>query len=280
VQYNGFVYCLEVPNHTLLVRRKGKVIWCGNCRHEFIPYYEDIHSDEDNEQLRKQSEIKTDKGGGLSDVREKKEAEAYAKWQAYNRQYNQEAKEYAQMKIALNKDMPYTTLAGYRRAVRKDELPVNLKKYRYKDRDTVQYDRWEEIIGKENMPDTVAKFQDIKYNNKSNDYQNLKNSVEELMEQKKIYEKVDDGGVHSGKLNNFKGYTEKQLEKSIRSYRKTIEKHKNKIDKPQDEISEWDNLSVEEKNRIIKKWNDDIFRNRQECLLAQELLRRLKNGKE
>jgi hypothetical protein len=212
--------------------------------------------------------------------KEKKEAEAYAKWQAYNRQYNQEAKEYAQMKIALNKDMPYTTLAGYRRAVRKDELPVNLKKYRYKDRDTVQYDRWEEIIGKENMPDTVAKFQDIKYNNKSNDYQNLKNSVEELMEQKKIYEKADDGGVHSGKLNNFKGYTEKQLEKSIRIYRKTIEKHKNKIDKPQDEISEWDNLSVEEKNRIIKKWNDDIFRNRQECLLAQELLRRLKNGKE
>lgn len=36
--YNGFVYCVEVPNHTLLVRRNGRVIWCGNCRHKLLPY--------------------------------------------------------------------------------------------------------------------------------------------------------------------------------------------------------------------------------------------------
>jgi len=30
VSYNGKVYCCEVPNHTVLVRRKGKVCWCGN----------------------------------------------------------------------------------------------------------------------------------------------------------------------------------------------------------------------------------------------------------
>ncbi len=29
-QYDGFVYCAEVPNHTLVVRRNGKVIVCGN----------------------------------------------------------------------------------------------------------------------------------------------------------------------------------------------------------------------------------------------------------
>lgn len=28
--YNGFVYCAEVPNNTLYVRRRGKTIWCGN----------------------------------------------------------------------------------------------------------------------------------------------------------------------------------------------------------------------------------------------------------
>lgn len=31
VDYNGKVYCVEVPNHTLYVRRKGKAAWCGNC---------------------------------------------------------------------------------------------------------------------------------------------------------------------------------------------------------------------------------------------------------
>ncbi|MEW5920116.1 MAG: ribonucleoside triphosphate reductase [Bacillota bacterium] len=29
-EYKGKVYCLEVPNHTLYVRRKGKPAWCGN----------------------------------------------------------------------------------------------------------------------------------------------------------------------------------------------------------------------------------------------------------
>jgi len=30
VDYDGYVYCVTVPNHTLFVRRNGKVAWCGN----------------------------------------------------------------------------------------------------------------------------------------------------------------------------------------------------------------------------------------------------------
>ena len=30
VHYDGYVYCCEVPNHTILVRRNGKSTWCGN----------------------------------------------------------------------------------------------------------------------------------------------------------------------------------------------------------------------------------------------------------
>lgn len=28
--YDGIVYCVEVPNHTLYVWRNGKPVWCGN----------------------------------------------------------------------------------------------------------------------------------------------------------------------------------------------------------------------------------------------------------
>ena len=28
--YDGYVYCVQVPNHLLYVRRKGKACWCGN----------------------------------------------------------------------------------------------------------------------------------------------------------------------------------------------------------------------------------------------------------
>lgn len=30
VNYDGMIYCAEVPNHTLMVRRNGKATWCGN----------------------------------------------------------------------------------------------------------------------------------------------------------------------------------------------------------------------------------------------------------
>ena len=30
VQYHGIVWCLEVPNHIIYVRRNGKPVWCGN----------------------------------------------------------------------------------------------------------------------------------------------------------------------------------------------------------------------------------------------------------
>jgi len=31
IEYNGYVYCIEVPNHIIYVRRNGKACWCGNC---------------------------------------------------------------------------------------------------------------------------------------------------------------------------------------------------------------------------------------------------------
>jgi glycosyltransferase involved in cell wall biosynthesis len=32
IDYDGMVYCVEVPNHIIYVRRNGKTVWCGNCR--------------------------------------------------------------------------------------------------------------------------------------------------------------------------------------------------------------------------------------------------------
>jgi DNA modification methylase len=30
INYNGYVYCCEVPNHVIFVRRNGRCVWCGN----------------------------------------------------------------------------------------------------------------------------------------------------------------------------------------------------------------------------------------------------------
>ena len=37
-QYSGQVYCLEVPNNTLYVRRNGKAVWCGNSVLEHVNF--------------------------------------------------------------------------------------------------------------------------------------------------------------------------------------------------------------------------------------------------
>lgn len=36
VPFNDYVYCVEVPNHTLFVRRNGIACWCGNCTHQLV----------------------------------------------------------------------------------------------------------------------------------------------------------------------------------------------------------------------------------------------------
>ena len=40
--YNDFVYDLEVENHTILTRRKGKVVWGSNCRCTILPIVREI----------------------------------------------------------------------------------------------------------------------------------------------------------------------------------------------------------------------------------------------
>jgi hypothetical protein len=44
VDYNGKVYCVEVPNHIIYVRRNGIPVWCGNS----LRFYADHANEEGN----------------------------------------------------------------------------------------------------------------------------------------------------------------------------------------------------------------------------------------
>ncbi len=41
-KYNGFIWCINVPNHIIYVRRNGKALWCGNCYDEAKRFAEAI----------------------------------------------------------------------------------------------------------------------------------------------------------------------------------------------------------------------------------------------
>jgi hypothetical protein len=103
------------------VLKNGYALPHPNCRHEFIPWYEDMEAPEDVEKAIRKSKIKYDRKGGLVDVRHQADIEGYQQWQAGNRQLNRELQEYERMKAyyeSKGEDAPYKSLGAFRRARR------------------------------------------------------------------------------------------------------------------------------------------------------------------
>lgn len=105
--------------------KNGYALPHSNCRHEFVPWFEEMEAPEDVEKAIKQSKIKYDKQGNLVDVRYQKDINAYAAWQAGNRQLNNELREFKAMQAhykGRESEMPYKTLGSFRKARRRNEL--------------------------------------------------------------------------------------------------------------------------------------------------------------
>lgn len=141
--YQDKVYCVSGKNKRFpalfkTVLKSGYALPHPNCRHEFIPWFEEMESPEDVEREIKNSKIKYNKDGTLADVRYQKDIESYAAWQAGNRQLNAEAKEYAEMQAYYKtngEEPPYKTIGAFRRARRADELSPAFKAWRYRNVD-------------------------------------------------------------------------------------------------------------------------------------------------
>lgn len=164
--YQGKVYSItgkdkRFPSLFNTVLKNGYALPHPNCRHEFIPWFEEAEDPEDVERAIKNSKIKYDSKGNLVDVRYQKDIEAYQAWQAGNRQLNREMLEFEQMQAyykGKGETPPYTTLGAFRRARRADNLSPAFKAWRYRKRDKKQYKEWVEKLGKKNMPKDIDKF--------------------------------------------------------------------------------------------------------------------------
>jgi len=148
--------------------KKGYNIIHPNCRHEFIPFFEEQHTKEENDKLREQS------NRPFEDSRTMRQKNAYDLKQATNRKVWNELLSYEKAKSALGKDMPYKTLSAYRRAHRKGEDSFDYKKSHNLLKDYEQYGKWKKVLGDKEMPETLAEFQEMKYNN-SKKFEQLNN---------------------------------------------------------------------------------------------------------
>ncbi len=122
------------------------------------------------------------------------------------RQWNGELVEYERMKAYYKeqgKELPYKTLGAFRREVRKtkDEQSPAMQAWKRHNVDRQQYERWKQVVGAENMPKTLDKFQKMKYND-TKKYEFLK-AFKEYKQQNprsnvadyKIAEKLKEQGV-------------------------------------------------------------------------------------
>ena len=210
-----------------------------------------------------------------SDPQSERAREEYARSQMQMRQWNKELNEFAEMRkfyAERKEEAPYKTLGAFRRAYRSEQGSLAYARSHYMRRDAREYESFAKVIGKERLPETLAKFQEMKYNKKEQEkYQAL---IEEKV-QEKDYLEAASGGKHHGKLDDFsKNQSIKQLEKTIRSYDKTIEEHLQKIADPLSFYPNWGTFDERQQAGYIKKWRKDIQRNTQERNIAIGLLKR------
>lgn len=179
--YQGKVYCISgkdkrFPALFKTVLKSGYALPHPNCRHEFIPWFFETEAPEDVEKAIKDSRIRYNADGSLKDVRYQKDIEGYAAWQAGNRQLNAELLEYQKMQAYYKgrEDIPYKSLASFRRARRADELSPAYKAWRNRKKDENTLNRWKEVKNFKNAPQTLEELQQIKYNKNTEAWERLK----------------------------------------------------------------------------------------------------------
>lgn len=106
-----------------------------NCRHEFIPFVEEMYAQEELQALIEKSnhfkELSPDD----------KLFKIYNENQALLRQWNEERHEFNRLKATLGDQMPYTTLGGFRRARRANTEQYEKTKERVRNYEIAEKDK-------------------------------------------------------------------------------------------------------------------------------------------
>ena len=136
--------------------QNGYNIMHPNCRHEFLPFAVELERPEVVERLIKESNHFEDHDPNS------KLFQLYNRNQALQRQWIKESREFHEAKALYGEDMPYQTLGGFRRASRSGSPQYEMVHKRNVDNN--QFNRWKGVVGEENLPKTLAEFQDLKYN--------------------------------------------------------------------------------------------------------------------
>ena len=167
-KYQGKIYCISgkdkrFPALFETALRHGYALMHPNCRHEFIPVWLETMSDAELAEAIEKSKISP-----KADTRSEEERNAYAAWQAKQRQIYHERLYFEQAKQRLGKAMPYESIAAFRRSYRTAEDTFAHKRSHNLIKDFKEFNECKQIVGKINLPKTLAGYQELKYNDNEN----------------------------------------------------------------------------------------------------------------
>lgn len=225
-KYQGKIYCISgrdkrFPALFKTALRSGYALIHPNCRHEFIPVWLELM---DEKELA--AEIDRSKISPQADTRSQKERDAYAEWQAEHRQRYNEQQYFDRAKQTLGSAMPYKDIGAFRRSYRSKEGSFAHQRSHNLIRDYRDYSLIKRVLnGNENLPKTLANFQDLRYNDSAKYYSLL---VAKSIREGRQPIRVEDGkqGKHLVVHNNYmegrsyfeQGTTVEQIQKAVNKY--------------------------------------------------------------
>lgn len=165
--YQGRIYSISgnTPGYPALYKtafRNGYSCIHPNCRHQFFSYNPKFHTEAERKALEEGTHRPMDEEKQSDSARS-----AYARSQMQMRQWNNEMNRFAEyQKLCEDRgeEPAYKSLGAFRRAYRSEEGSLPYAKSHYTRRDARQHDGYKAVLG-DGLPDTLAKFQEMKYNN-------------------------------------------------------------------------------------------------------------------
>lgn len=174
--YQGRIYSISgnTPGYPALYEtafKNGYSCIHPNCRHQFFPYNPKFHTAEEIARLEETTRLPF-----VGDPQSEAVRASYARGQMQMRQWNKEMNEFEKMQksyAARGEEPPYKTLGAFRRAYRSEEGSLAYAKTHYMRRAMREFKEFENVLGKENVPKTLAEFQQMKYNKDKQSFVNL-----------------------------------------------------------------------------------------------------------
>jgi predicted RNase H-like nuclease (RuvC/YqgF family) len=81
------------------------------------------------------------------------------------------------------------------------------------------------------------------------------------------------GGKHSGFYDNYVNRSIKELEKSIKSYKKQLAKHQDKLANPEKYVKDWHPTRVKGQEKQIKDWTIEVNNFSEKIEILQGILK-------